>query len=182
MTYPHLCKRRHVSIQLCPTLTLICCPFFPPAFVEQPLFAPFGRSRNDWTSYFDAQLNCCHWHWDGQVCWAETLSSSNLSMVIIRKLSMFIQTMLHPFNMNLRIMIYILIEVKRYFSKGLTVYCVPSPDVFKMHFVKSAPPTSSPRHPNWLDGVNYSGQIGIEVATYQIRYCVWKYDEKNLSL
>ena len=126
MTYPHLCKRRHVSIQLRPTLTLICCPFFPPAFVEQPLFAPFGRSRNDWTSYFDAQLNCCHWHWDGQVCWAETLSSSNLSMVIIRKLSMFIQTMLHPFNMNLRIMIYILIEVKRYFSKGLTVYCVPS--------------------------------------------------------
>ena len=60
MTYPHLRKRRHVSIQLRPTLTLICCPFFPPAFVEQPLFAPFGRSRNDWTSYFDAQLNCCH--------------------------------------------------------------------------------------------------------------------------
>ena len=57
LTYPHLCQRRHVSIQLRPTLTLICCPFFPPAFVEQPLFAPFGRSRNDWTSYFDAQLN-----------------------------------------------------------------------------------------------------------------------------
>ena len=30
-------------------------PLFPPAFVEQPLFAAFSRSRNDWTSYFSAQ-------------------------------------------------------------------------------------------------------------------------------
>ena len=116
----------------------------------------------------------------GQVCSAETLSSSNLSMVIIRKLSMFIQTMLHPFNMNLIIMINILIEVKRYFSKGLTVYCVPSRRI-QNALCQICSPTSSPRHPNWLDGVNYSGQIGIEVATYQIRYCVCKFDEKRLS-
>ena len=119
----------------------------------------------------------------GQVCSAETFSSSNLSMVIIRKLSMFIQTMLHPFNMNLIIMIYIYLNwSQKIFFEGLnSLLCALSRRI-QNALCQICSPTSSPRHPNWLDGVNYSGQIGIEVATYQIGYCVCKYDEKNFSL
>ena len=53
---------------------------------------------------------------------------------------MFIQTMLHPFNMNLIIMIYILNEVKRYFVEGLNSLLCALPTYSKCTLSNMLPP------------------------------------------